>query len=155
LDEALAMLRAGRFASAEKRLRSIQAFAPGEPSSARLLGSALLAQDKVQPAIEILERTVAATPQFWQARTDLARALRAAGRWDEARAALRQVVEAAPDLDAAWLAYGDVLVDLEKYPDARFAYERARLTDPQHLRIEEATRALKAANVRNSFFARF
>jgi tetratricopeptide (TPR) repeat protein len=143
LAEALAMLRAGRFASAERQLRAIQASAPGDVNSSRLLGAALLAQDKIQPALEILERTVAAAPQFWQARTDLARALRAAGRFEDARAALRQVVEAAPNLDAAWLAYGDVLVDLEKYPDARFAYERARITDPYRARIEEATGALK------------
>ena len=137
------MLRAGRFASAERQLRALQASAPGDVNSSRLLGAALLAQDKIQPALEILERTVAAAPQFWQARTDLARALRAAGRFEDARAALRQVVEAAPNLDAAWLAYGDVLVDLEKYPDARFAYERARITDPYRARIEEATGALK------------
>ncbi|HEY3850074.1 MAG TPA: tetratricopeptide repeat protein, partial [Steroidobacteraceae bacterium] len=144
LAEAQALLRAGRFASAERQLRAIQASAPGDVNSSRLLGAALLAQDKVQPALEILERTVAAAPQFWPARTDLARALRAAGRREEARAALRQVVEAAPNLDTAWLAYGDVLVDLEKYPDARFAYERARLTDPHRARIEEATAALVA-----------
>jgi tetratricopeptide (TPR) repeat protein len=144
LAEALAMHRAGRFASAERQLRALQATAPGDVNCSRLLGAALLAQDKVQPALEILERTVAAAPGFWQARTDLARALRAAGRWEEARAALRQVVEAVPNLDMAWLAYGDVLVDLEKYPDARFAYERARLTDPHCRRIEEAAAALKA-----------
>jgi tetratricopeptide (TPR) repeat protein len=144
LAEALAMLRAGRFASAERQLRAIQASAPGDVNGSRLLGVALLAQDKVQPALEILERTVAAAPQFWPAHTDLARALRAAGRWEEARAALRRVVEAAPNLDIAWLAYGDVLVDLEKYPDARVAYEQARLRDPYRRRIEEATGALKS-----------
>jgi tetratricopeptide (TPR) repeat protein len=141
--EALALLRAGRFASAEFKLRAIQASAPGDVNSSRLLGAALLAQDKIQPAIDILERTVTAAPQFWQARTDFARALRAAERFEEARAALRQVVEAAPNLDTAWLAYGDVLIDLEKYQDALFAYERARLTDPHRGRIEEAAGALK------------
>ena len=141
--EALILLRAGRFASAELKLRAIQASAPGDVNSSRLLGAALLAQDKVQPAIDILESTVAAAPRFWQARTDLARALRAAGRLEEARASLRQVVEAVPNFEPAWLAYGDVLVDLEKYQDALFAYERARLTDPHRLRIEEAAGALK------------
>lgn len=142
--EALLMLRAGRFATAELKLRAIQAAAPGDLNSLRLLGSALLAQDKVPEAVRALERVAAAAPQFWLARTDLARAYRSAGRLEEARAELRRVVAAAPALDAAWLAYGDVLVDLEKYPDARFAYERARLTDPYRARIEEATRALTA-----------
>ncbi|HEX4153749.1 MAG TPA: sulfotransferase [Steroidobacteraceae bacterium] len=143
-SEALALLRAGRFASAERQLRAIQASAPGDVVSSRLLGAALLAQDKVLPALEILERTVAAAPRFWPARTELARALRAAGRLEDARSHLRQVVEADPALDGAWLAYGDVLVDLGRYPDARFAYERARLADPFRRRIEEATGALTA-----------
>ena len=150
MAQALAMVREGRFATAELKLRAIQASAPGEVNSSRLLGAALLAQDKVEPAIEILERTVAAAPQFWRARTDLARALRAAGRFEEARTALRQVVEAAPGLDAAWLAYGDVLVDLERFPDALFAYERARLTDPHRRRIEEAAGALKTDDLKTA-----
>jgi len=143
-SQALAALRTGRAAAAERQLRAIQAVAPGEVNSLRLLGSALLAQDKVAPAIEMLERAVAAAPGFWQARTDLARGYRSAGRLEAAREELKRVVAAAPGMEAAWLAYGDVLVDLEKYPDARFAYERARLTDPHRGRIEEATAALMA-----------
>ena len=121
--QALRALRIGHAATAERQLRAIQAAAPGDVNSLRLLGVALLAQDKVSPAIETLERAVAAAPNFWQAHT---------------------VVAAAPGLDGAWLAYGDVLVDLEKYPDAKFAYERARLADPHCRRIEEATAALVA-----------
>ena len=142
--EALAALRAGRAATAESRLRAIQAAAPGEVNSLRLLGAALLTQDKVLPAIDCLERAVAAAPAFAPARTDLARAYRSAGRLDAAREELRQIIAAAPGLAAAWLAYGDVLVDLEMYPDARFAYERARLADPYLQKIDAATAALVA-----------
>ena len=142
--QALTALRAGRAETAERQLRAIQDAAPGEVNSLRLLGVALLDQDKVLPAIETLERVVAAAPNFWHARTDLARAYRRDGRLEAAREELRRVVAAAPGLDAAWLAYGDVLVDLEKYPDARVAYERARLADPHCRRIEQAVAALVA-----------
>src|SRR5580698_4266003 len=128
--QALAALRMGNADAAEQRLRAMQAAAPGEVNTLHLLGAALLAQGKITPAIESLERAASAAPNFWRARTDLARAYRSAGRLEAAREELRRVVAEAPELDAAWLAYGDVLVDLEKYPDARFAYERARLTDP-------------------------
>jgi tetratricopeptide (TPR) repeat protein len=141
---ALRALRMGQAATAEQQLRAIQTAAPGDVNSARLLGVALLSQDKVSPAIETLERVVAAAPDFWHARTDLARAYRSASRFESAREELRRVVAAAPGLDAAWLAYGDLLVDLQKYADARFAYERARLADPHCRRIEEATAALIA-----------
>jgi tetratricopeptide (TPR) repeat protein len=145
-SQALAALRSGRAATAERQLRAIQARAPGDVNSMRLLGVALLDQDKTSDAIETLERTVSAAPQFWQARTDLARAYRSAARLQAAREELQRVVAAVPALQGAWLAYGDVLVDLEKYADARMAYERARLTDPYARRIEEATAALVAGD---------
>jgi tetratricopeptide (TPR) repeat protein len=151
-SQALQALRMGHAETAERQLRAIQLAAPGDVNSLRLLGSALLAQKKVAPAIETLERVVAAAPNFWHARTDLARAYRGGGRLDAAREELRAVVAAAPGLDAAWLAYGDVLVDLEQYPDARVAYERARLTDPQRQRIEEATAAIVAEDRKSAEF---
>jgi tetratricopeptide (TPR) repeat protein len=143
-SEAWSALRAGRAATAERQLRAIQANAPGDINSLRLLGVALLDQEKVSAAVETLERTVSAAPNFWHARTDLARAYRAAGRLEAARVELQRVVAAAPTLDAAWLAYGDVLVDLQKYPDARVAYGHARRCDPYARRIDEATAALVA-----------
>jgi predicted Zn-dependent protease len=83
--EALTTLRTGRAATAERQLRAIQARAPGDVNSLRLLGVALLDQDKVSAAVEILERAVSAAPHFWPARTDLARAYRSAGRLEAAR----------------------------------------------------------------------
>jgi len=142
--EAFAMLKTGRAGTAERQLRAIQAVEPGEVNSLHLLGAALLYQGKVTEAIEVLERVRGARPDFWQARTDLARAYRAGERREEAREELRRVVAAAPPLGSAWLAYGDVLVELEKYPDAIYAYERARLADPEVQRIDEARKALAA-----------
>ena len=145
-SEALAALRMGRAETAERQLRAIQAASPGEINSLHLLGLALLTQGKVRPAIETLERAVAAAPAFARARVDLARAYREDGRLDAARQELRRVLKEAPSLDAAWLAYGDVLVDLEKYADAKFAFEQARLLDPQRQRIEEATASFVAGD---------
>jgi Tfp pilus assembly protein PilF len=91
-------------------------------------------------------RAVAAAPAFAHARTDLARAYRQDGRLEAAREELRRVLKEVPSLEGAWLAYGDVLVDLEKYVDAKFAFEQARLLDPHRQRIEEATAALVAGD---------
>ena len=144
--EALMLLRSGRSASAERQLRAIQSQAPGDVNSLRLLGAALLDQGKIDAAIETLEAVVRAAPQFWAARTDLARAYRCAQRLDAAREQLKNIVGAAPRLEAAWLAYGDVLVDLQQYADAKVAYERARLADAHCKRIEQARTALAAAD---------
>ena len=143
--EALTALRMGRAATAERQLRAIQVSAPGDVNSLRLLGASLLYQDKVAEALDILERVAAAAPQFWAARADLAHAYRASGKLEGALREVRAVVAAAPALVPAWLAYGDVLVELEKYPDAKFAYERARLADPEvRGRIDQARAALAA-----------
>jgi tetratricopeptide (TPR) repeat protein len=144
--EALAALRSGRVESAERQLRAIQAAAPGDVNSLRLLGVALLAQGRLEGAVQELERAVAAAPGFARARTDLARAYREMGRVQAAREELQRVLKQAPALDVAWLAYGDVLVDLEKYPDAKFAFEQARLLDPHCNHIEKATAAFVAGD---------
>jgi tetratricopeptide (TPR) repeat protein len=142
--EALMSLRLGRAAAAERQLRALQAAAPGDVDSLHLLGVALLDQDKTAPAVETLEQVMRAAPDFANARVDLARAYRRAGEPLRARAEVRRVLEVQPHHHRAWLAYGDVLVELEKYPDALVAFERARLTDPQRTRIEAATGALLA-----------
>ena len=140
--EALTALRMGRAATAERQLRALQASVPGDVNSLRLLGASLLYQEKFAEAVDILDRVTAAAPRFWAARADLAHAYRAAGKLDAALREVRSVVAAAPALVPAWLAYGDVLVELEKYPDAKFAYERARLADPEVRRIDRARDAL-------------
>jgi tetratricopeptide (TPR) repeat protein len=142
--EALAALRTGRAATAERQLRAIQAAAPGEINSLHLLGVALLDQDKTASAVEMLEQVVLARPGSADGRVDLARGYLRAGQPSRAREEVRRVLEAVPHHHRAWLAYGDVLVELEQYPDALVAFERARLTDPERARIEAATAALQA-----------
>ncbi len=137
-------LRTGRASAAEAQLRAIQASAPGEVNSLRLLGQALLAQDKVAEAIATLEQALAAAPDFLPARTDLARAYRQDGRMQAAREEVRRVLEKRPHDHLAWLAYGDILADLEQFADARVAFERARLTDPFRPQVDAATAALVA-----------
>ena len=149
-ERALAALRLGRARTAEAEARAIQARAPGERQSLWILGAALLDQDRTNEAIDALERVVAAAPRFWAARTDLARAQRAAGHYDRAQRALRQVLDAVPAFEAAWRAYGDTCVDLEQYREARAAYERARQCDPHARRLEEAGAALAAEDRRNA-----
>ena len=150
LRRAHALLRAGRAASAEGALRALEASRPGEVNCLWLLGVALLDQEKSSASIEALERALSAAPEFHEARVDLARGCRRAGRADQAREEVRRVLQVLPHHHRAWLAYGDALVDLEKYQDAAVAFERARLTDPQRARIEAAVAALVADEKRKA-----
>jgi tetratricopeptide (TPR) repeat protein len=144
LRQAHAALRAGRAATAEQWLRSLEARVPGEMNCHWLLGAALLDQDRVSESITLLEGVLARAPDFAHARVDLARAYRRDGRAAQARLELRRVLEKTPHHPLAWLAYGDVLADLEQYADARVAFDRARLADPQRQLVEEGMAALTA-----------
>jgi tetratricopeptide (TPR) repeat protein len=150
LREAHATLRAGRAATAERWLRALEAQFPGEMNCLWLLGAALLAQEKIPESITTLERVLSRVPEFAHARVDLARAYRRDGRASQAREEVRRVLEKTPHHNLAWLAYGDALVDLEQYADARVAFERARLSDPQRQHVEEATAALVADDRKTS-----
>ncbi len=150
LRQAHAALRAGRAATAERSLRAFDAEFPGDPNCLWLLGAALLDQNKIPASIATLERVLAQVPDFAQARVDLARAYRRDGRPAQAREEVRRVLEREPHQHLAWLAYGDVLVDLDQNADARVAFERAQATDPHKQRVEEATAALVADDRRTS-----
>jgi tetratricopeptide (TPR) repeat protein len=150
LRQAHAALRAGRAATAERWLRALEARFPGEENCLWLLGAALLDQDKIPESIAMLEGVLIRVPDFAHARVDLARALRRGGLAARARDEVRRVLEKEPHHHRAWLAYGDVLVDLDQYADARVAFERARLTDPRRAQIEEATAALVADDRKTS-----
>ncbi|HEY7964180.1 MAG TPA: sulfotransferase [Steroidobacteraceae bacterium] len=144
LRQAHAALRAGQALRAEGWLRSLEAQCPGEVNCLWLIGAALLDQERIEESIALLERVLASAPEFAEARVDLARAYRRAGRTAESRAEVRRVLEKAPRHHRAWLAYGDTLVDLGLYAEARIAFERARVTEPARPRVEEATAALVA-----------
>jgi tetratricopeptide (TPR) repeat protein len=150
LAQAHAALRAGRAATAERWLRTLDTQVPGEANCLWLLGVALLDQNKIPESIATLEGLLARVPDFAQARVDLARAYQRDGRAERAREEVRRVLEKVPHHHLAWLAYGDALVDLEQYADARVAFERARLADPQRQRVEEATAALVADDRKTS-----
>ena len=147
---AQAALRAGQAATAELWLRALEAKSPGEFQCLWLLGAALLAQDKIAESVETLERALAARPDFDAARVDLARACRRTGELPRSREEVRRVLKSSPHHHRAWLAYGDVLVDLGQYAEARTAFERARLTDPERQQVEEATAALTAGDRRKA-----
>jgi tetratricopeptide (TPR) repeat protein len=150
LAQAHAALRAGRAATAERWLRSLDAQFPGDANCLWLLGAALQQQNKIPESVAVLEALLSRASDFADARVDLARAYRCDGNAARARDEVRRVLEKVPHHHLAWLAYGDALVDLQQYADARVAFERARLTDPHRQGVEEATAALVADDRKTS-----
>jgi tetratricopeptide (TPR) repeat protein len=147
LHEAELALRSGQARAAERLLLALDAGVPGRDA---LLGRARLDQDRVAEALDTLGAALALGPDDAGIRVDLARALRAAHRPSEAREEIRRVLGREPRNALAWLAYGDVLVDLGQHADARIAFERFRDCDPERGPIEAATRALLADDRRGA-----
>jgi tetratricopeptide (TPR) repeat protein len=135
-------LRSGRAATAAQMLRQLLKTYPVDPNARWLLGVALLDLGKAEDSVGLLEELVHRADDFHAARVDLARAYRACGRLTQARHCVRTVLEKEPHHPSAWWAYGDVLVDLGQFHDARVAFERARQCEPDRQRTDAATAAL-------------
>jgi tetratricopeptide (TPR) repeat protein len=144
LATAALQLRAGRTRTAQQAVLVLVTQHPGDPHVAALQGAVELALGDGAASARTLEAVLARAPGLLGARVDLARALRALGRLEDARSAVRAVLATAPHHPRAWLAYGDVLVELGQHGDARVAFERARDCDPERATIERATAALLA-----------
>ena len=150
LAQAHAALRAGRAATAESWLRALGAQVPGRAELPLVAGRCAAGPEQNLREHCGARRLLGRAPDFAHARVDLARAYRCDGRAAQAREQVRRVLEKMPHHHHAWLAYGDVLADLDQYTDATVAFERARLTDPHRERVEEATAALVADDRKTS-----
>jgi tetratricopeptide (TPR) repeat protein len=135
---ALREIRAGDARRAELRLRDLRSVGPLDIDSSHLLAVSLLMQHNVPEALAALEQIVVWAPEFQQARIDLARAYRKACRAEQAYTELCGVLKRTPSSNLAWLALGDVLVDLQRHADARQAFSRAYSADPWIDRLAKA-----------------
>jgi RNA polymerase sigma factor (sigma-70 family) len=74
-----------------------------------------------------LERYIERHPRGWRKRLELARTLVIEGRWTEALAHYRQVVEIHPFAEAPWRELGEVLRALDRRVESSNTFERAAL----------------------------
>ncbi len=101
-------------------------------------------------SVEDLERQLAAAPDDLKCRTRRARAFHAAGRRDEALAEIRRVIRVCDTWAPAWLALGDLLVDLGRYARAAAAYRRARAVDSCRTALGLARKAWHDGNAQEA-----
>jgi predicted Zn-dependent protease len=143
---ALTALRLGRPQVAEQQLRAIQASAPGEVNSLRVLGIALSAQGRHQEAIAALESVCARAPGFAHAFVDLAAAFHSERRFEEGERASRKALELDPNLAVAWRQLGDLQVSLGRQAEALASYARWAAGDPSQAPLADAAAALVAGD---------
>jgi tetratricopeptide (TPR) repeat protein len=102
VDDALARLRAGDPAGAERILRGILATTPDSPQALDLLGASLATMGRLDEAIAAYRKALSLDPSMWAAHNDLGNALRGRGLHAEALEHYAAAARLAPDsVDAA------------------------------------------------------
>ncbi len=138
LDIVRALLRASRFAEAERMLDELFAAKPGDPELHHAHAALLQMSGRPLDAIEAMHRAVAAAPQSASLRLALGQVAASAGRIDEAVAAFRDATVLQPDFADAWFLLGATLYGARRDADALPALRRAHTLAPSHPQILRA-----------------
>ncbi|MFQ5723792.1 MAG: tetratricopeptide repeat protein [Terriglobia bacterium] len=124
------------WAGAETVLAELLALQPQETKWLRLRGDLLVRQEKTAAALAAYEDYLTQEPQDFEIRLAVARLYRQQGKLEEALAHLRALEEQAPPNNPAasegrqWRA--DILVELERWPEAIALYRQALARHPAH-----------------------
>ncbi len=159
LLEAVRHHRAGRRAEAAAICRAVLTTNPGQPRALFLLGLLLLDEDRPDDAARMFAHAVERDPTHQAGRINLARALIATSRYDEALAAAEAGLGAFPDAAELHFVRGTALNAAQRPREAAAALARAVALDPGHApswlnlgnaeadldRLEEAERHIRAA----------
>jgi tetratricopeptide (TPR) repeat protein len=123
VQHAMSALNANRPVEAERIAREALKDAPRHAGILRILGYALLMQNRAQDAVAALERAVHGThdPEL---ETQLAIALRQVGRHEEALHRLRRAIRRKPPYAGAFHELGCLLVSMKRYDEAIVTFQR-------------------------------
>lgn len=132
LAGAVSLCRAGRFAEAERELRTLLAQQPDDADALQLMGIAASSQGRVEEGLAWFDRAKAARPRTLAFMQNRAQALFQLGRFAQAREELQAMAVIAPDHPAV----GDMLARLTheegvahhaagRFEEAAQSYERA------------------------------
>jgi len=158
-DLAMARLRAGDPAAAERLCRQALQSHPDDANLHVLLGAALLQQGHPQAAEASLTRAIELAPTFPRAYEARAEALLAQGRWADSLSDLQRADGLAPGQPAILLKLSHALRQLRRWAEAEAALERLvqrvpgsfrgwmdlGLTQQQRDRLVEAERSFNRA----------
>ena len=111
-------------ALAEQQAREILKPFPHEINALALLGAALRAQRKFEPALEALEKAIKRDPGLGLARQEIGMTLLATGQGAEAVSHLRKAVQILPESPVAWKALADALAAQGEAEESRKAWRR-------------------------------
>ncbi|MHB8354564.1 MAG: tetratricopeptide repeat protein, partial [Burkholderiales bacterium] len=123
INQFVSLFNSGRHTEMENQARKLLERYPGSGLVWKALGASLKAQGKM--ALFELQRATELLPDDAEAHYNLANALKALGRLDDAVASYHRVLKFRPDLAEAHNNLGNALKDLGRLDDAVTSYHRA------------------------------
>lgn len=132
LPTALALLKAGRLAAAERALRAVLAADPRQPQALHQLGLLARRAGQTGPALALLERAVAADPEAATAQADLGTLRQEAGDPAGAVAAYRRAMALRPGWTAPAANLAAALIKLGDHAAALAALAPLLAAQPTH-----------------------
>ncbi len=126
LQSGLAEHRAGRLEAARAIYGKVLESRPQDPNALHLMGLLSVQTGNTAHGLSMLHHSVALTPGNPEFALNLARALKGAGRLEEAAQCLRQILRDAPDSGDVYLELADILRNM-KDPDAAETHYRKAL----------------------------
>jgi tetratricopeptide (TPR) repeat protein len=120
------------YAAAEQEMRAVVEMEPGNGEALRVLGLSLVRQGKSGEALPLLERAVAAVPDFPDAKLALAGAYAAEKRYDQAEEQVNAAASQKSDHKDLPYYRGMLAVLKKQYREAVPALEKAIQTDPEN-----------------------
>ena len=137
-QQALALLRAGDAAGAEREARAALAQYPDEPNFLAVLGTALNRLQRAAEAEPVLRRAIEVDPGYAKAHEALALALLAQKRPADAVPTLRQALALNPALASARIVLGQALLAVGAEQEAADAFDELMHEHPQMQELADA-----------------
>jgi len=137
LEKAYIALQMQRPDEAERLAANVLKSNRGNVPAARILGSALLAQNRQREAVDVLQRSVRRSDNP-EIETLLAVALSAAGRGDDAIAQLQRTIARRPPFAPAFIELGRQLSTAGRFEDGIELLESGLVLLPDHIELRMA-----------------
>ncbi len=132
-ERAVALHAEGKIAEAERLCRAILLQENEHPRALHLLGVIRFSAKEYKEGIALLERAVAANPDYAEAIFNLAAMLNDGGRREEALKHYGRVAELRPANIDAHRRYGALLMDFARYVEAEAAFRRVADLEPDDI----------------------
>lgn len=130
-SEVIELIGRGQYGDAEALCRSLLAERDGDVNILGLLGAVLIKLNRLEEAVDTLQKTIELAPNFAKPHEDLGVALFELGRIDEAVAVLQNGLRLDPSLELGWMTLGRALARKGDGAAADAAFERAFELNPE------------------------